>query len=79
MGVGGTLGFAYSEYVWSDCPGISLSGVMEFDIEDLADLSTGEIDLLYLHEMGHVIGVGYMPAFVGHGSRKKPWTLVEVS
>lgn len=61
-GVGGTLGFAFSDYVWNDCPGISLSGVMKFDIEDLAELTSLELDLLYLHEMGHVIGIGYLQA-----------------
>lgn len=59
-GVGGTLGFAYSDYVWNDCPGITLSGVMKFDVDDLGELSTTELDLLYLHEMGHVIGIGYV-------------------
>lgn len=61
-GVGGTLGQAYPDYVWNNCPSISLSGVMEFDVDDLGELSSKELDLLYLHEMGHVIGFGYVQA-----------------
>ena len=57
-GVGNTLGSAGPEYIWSDCPGVSIEGSMEFDTADLGLMSTLELELLYLHEMGHVIGIG---------------------
>lgn len=60
-GVGGILGEAGPYRAWNDCPGISIEGEMVFDIDDIAELSPLELELLYLHEMGHVIGIGSVP------------------
>lgn len=57
-GVGNTLGSAGPDYNWNECPGVSLTGSMEFDIADLGLLSRLDLEFLYLHEMGHVIGIG---------------------
>ena len=57
-GVGNTLGSAGPDYIWIDCPGVSIEGSMEFDIADLGLMSDSELEFLYLHEMGHVIGFG---------------------
>ena len=58
-GVGGTLGFASPDLVWLDCPSISLTGSMTFDIQDIDALEeNGLFEGVILHEMGHVIGVG---------------------
>ncbi|CAM9383445.1 unnamed protein product, partial [Hapterophycus canaliculatus] len=58
-GLYGTLGFAGPSGVWSDCRGISYSGSMTFDIDDIAAMeSQGTFEGVILHEMGHVIGTG---------------------
>ena len=58
-GVGGVLGFAGPTLVWSDCPTVSLEGVMTFDIADVEILEDlGIFEGVILHEMGHVIGIG---------------------
>ena len=58
-GVGGVLGSAGADNVWSSCKTISLTGQMRFDIADIADLEAdGTFEGVILHEMGHVIGVG---------------------
>ena len=36
----------------------SLSGIMKFDIDDFNIMSYEDIELVILHEMGHVLGVG---------------------
>lgn len=61
-GAGETLGGASPTFVWSDCPGVSFIGRMAFDVDDLAQLSEPELELLYLHEMAHVIGFGSVPS-----------------
>lgn len=39
---------------------ISLEGSMRFDIDDISDLeSGGTFENVIIHEMGHVIGIGY--------------------
>ncbi|CAM9138778.1 unnamed protein product [Ectocarpus fasciculatus] len=58
-GVFGTLGFAGPRGVYSDCRGISYSGEMTFDIDDIAEMERqGTFEGVILHEMGHVIGTG---------------------
>ena len=60
-GVGGVLGSAGPEYIWSACPTISFSGSMRFDIDDIASMEEeGTFEGVILHEMGHVIGFGYV-------------------
>ena len=60
-GVGGTLGSAGRTSYWSACPTISAEGAMRFDIDDIADMEESDIfEGVILHEMGHVIGVGYV-------------------
>lgn len=57
-GRGGILGSAGPRYV-RNSDNLTLSGVMQFDVADLAFLD--EIDLfeeVIVHEMGHVLGVG---------------------
>lgn len=57
-GVGNTLGSASPDFNWIECPGVSLMGSMKFDIADLRLLNQLDLELLYLHEMGHAIGFG---------------------
>eukprot|EP00904_Undaria_pinnatifida_P005738 jgi/Undpi1/2294/HiC_scaffold_13.g05678.m1 len=57
-GVGNTLGSAGPSYVWIDCPGVTIEGEMDFDVDDLALMDKVELEFLYLHEIGHVIGFG---------------------
>ncbi|CAM9594725.1 unnamed protein product, partial [Ectocarpus sp. 8 AP-2014] len=58
-GVYGTLGFAGPRGTYSDCRGISYSGEMTFDIDDIAEMERqGTFEGVILHEMGHVIGTG---------------------
>ena len=57
--VGNTLGSAGPHRVWLDCPSISLTGKMTFDIQDINALkAAGLLEGVILHQMGHVIGVG---------------------
>jgi hypothetical protein len=57
-GVGGILGQA-GPCAFRATGGLPMVGVMEFDTADLAFLeSTGELDEVILHEMGHVLGFG---------------------
>ena len=45
----------------SSCRTISLLGAMRFDIDDIANMEAdGTFEGVILHEMGHVIGVGYV-------------------
>jgi hypothetical protein len=37
---------------------LPFEGVMTFDSDDVGRLSRGELDALFLHEMGHVLGIG---------------------
>ncbi|CAM9138702.1 unnamed protein product [Ectocarpus fasciculatus] len=58
-GLYGTLGFAGPRGTYSDCRGISYSGEMTFDIDDIAAMEgQGTFEGVILHEMGHVIGTG---------------------
>lgn len=60
-GPGGILGSAGPTGVWQDHPGISYSGMMEFDSDDMQSMEdNGSFKGVILHEMGHVIGVGYV-------------------
>lgn len=62
-GVGGILGSAGPTGVWQEFPGISYSGQMEFDLADMQSMEdNGSFKGVILHEMGHVIGVGYVIA-----------------
>ncbi|CAM9611238.1 unnamed protein product, partial [Laminaria digitata] len=59
-GAGGILGSAGPRQVWGGCLTVSLIGEMTFDIADIASLeAAGTFEGVILHEMGHVIGVGY--------------------
>ena len=61
---GNTLGFAGPDLFWLDCPTISLTGAMTFDVHDIGQLeSEGLFEGVILHEMGHEIGVGYVYRF----------------
>lgn len=61
-GVSGVLGSAGPTSVFVSCPTISASGDMTFDIADVESLEdSGFLEDVILHEMGHVIGVGYVP------------------
>lgn len=56
-----TLGRASPTYVRSDCRSISVEGYMEFDVADIEYIeSIGLFEGVILHEMGRVIGVGYV-------------------
>lgn len=57
-GAGGNLGGAAPDYVSNECPGISHEGRMVLDAADLAVLTDRQLGTVYLHEIGHVIGVG---------------------
>ena len=60
-GVGGTLGSAGATNIWNSCPSISLLGAMRFDIDDIDGMEEdGTFEGVILHEMGHVIGIGYV-------------------
>lgn len=64
-GVEGTLGFAGPSGIYNSCMGISYSGDMTFDIDDISVMeSQGIFEGVILHEMGHVLGVGCVPAYV---------------
>ncbi|WDQ16949.1 leishmanolysin-related zinc metalloendopeptidase [Rhodopirellula sp. P2] len=59
-GPGNTLGQAgYTAFAF-DQSGFKLAtnGTMEFDSADFGSLTSGQIDSLILHEMGHVLGFG---------------------
>ncbi len=59
-GQGGVGGQASPTVVGYDASGYVLAtrGKMEFDTADFGSLSTGEIDSVVRHEMGHVLGIG---------------------
>ena len=58
-GVGNILGNANSCVLHSSGSQLTVLGTMYFDSEDLASLeSSGLIDVVILHEMGHVLGIG---------------------
>lgn len=60
-GSGGILGFAGPTGTHYSCPGISYRGVMTFDSADVDTMEArGSFEGVILHEMGHVIGVGYV-------------------
>ncbi|CAB9515745.1 PKD domain containing protein [Seminavis robusta] len=59
-GPGGTLGAAGPVFVRRDAfrrPTSTISGIMEFDGLDLDAMSTNDVKLIILHEMGHVLGL----------------------
>lgn len=61
-GDGGILGSAGPSGVWRDYPTISYSGTMEFDSSDVERMEAdGSLLGVILHEMGHVIGIGWVP------------------
>ncbi len=60
-GVGGVLGSAGPSYIWDDDSDylVAIEGDMTFDSADLANMETsGILDEVIAHEMGHVIGLG---------------------
>jgi hypothetical protein len=57
-GRGGILGQAGPCYI-RNSDTLTVSGMMEFDVADLEQLEAdGQLDLVILHEMGHIIGLG---------------------
>ena len=64
-GSGGILGSAGPTSVWTSCPSSSLSGDVTFDISDIEWMEDGGIfEGVITYEMGHVIGIGYVPPSV---------------
>lgn len=62
-GVDGAVGFAGPSNLRFDCPTISTVGDMTFDSADIAFMEEiGVFEGVVMHEMGHVIGVGYVCA-----------------
>ncbi len=60
-GVGNVLGFAgplYIRHNAGDGTYTTISGIMKFDREDFKSMSKGDIELIVLHEMAHVLGLG---------------------
>jgi choice-of-anchor B domain-containing protein len=61
-GYGGILGFAGPTIIMLDentrIPKRSVAGVMKFDAEDFAVMSDNDIEIVILHEMAHVFGIG---------------------
>ncbi len=69
-GVGGVLGSAGPTYIWDDGSDylVSIEGDMTFDSADLANMETsGILDEVIAHEMGHVIGLGTLWSSSGVG------------
>ncbi|MCL4864836.1 MAG: hypothetical protein KJZ47_03010 [Gemmatimonadales bacterium] len=81
-GPGGVLGSAGPCWIRDD-NGLTVVGGMRFDVADLASLeASGQLQLVILHEMGHVLGIGTLwrvtnllvgyqsadPYFVGPGA-----------
>jgi hypothetical protein len=64
-GVGGVLGSAGP--CWLRAPGsLPIVGTMRFDTEDVAGLeSSGRLQYVILHEMGHVLGIGTLWSNLG--------------
>ena len=64
-GSGGILGQAGPRLVRGG-GGLPLTGIMQFDSADLADLeNSGQLNDVILHEMGHVLGIGTIWDFGG--------------
>ncbi|CAM9710418.1 unnamed protein product, partial [Laminaria digitata] len=58
-GEGNQLGFAGPTNFWRDCPTISATGDMTFDLFDIGEMEAdGIFEGVILHEMGHAIGIG---------------------
>ncbi|GBF90037.1 hypothetical protein Rsub_02745 [Raphidocelis subcapitata] len=57
-GKSGILGQAGPEYIRTDYWETPITGIMEFDIDDLDALTATEWRDVILHEMGHVLGIG---------------------
>ena len=58
---GHTLGFAGPYLFWVNRPTTSLTGAMTFNIYGIGQLESETfLEGAILHEMGHVIGVGYV-------------------
>jgi hypothetical protein len=65
-GPGNVLGQAGPCWLRTGGPsvGMPLTGIMEFDIEDIEDLDAdGLLEDVIVHEMGHVLGIGIAPGF----------------
>lgn len=66
-GEGGVLGSAGPCLIRDPGNNLPLYGVMRFDSADIAALeSEGTFDLVILHEMGHVVGIGSLWDFLGY-------------
>lgn len=63
-GPGGTIGSAGPQQVRQGSL-IPFFGVMTFDSADTGNLDAGQLEALFLHEMGHVLGLGTLWDFLG--------------
>ncbi|MDX2273788.1 MAG: hypothetical protein NW237_17810 [Cyanobacteriota bacterium] len=76
-GVGGILGQAGPCYLRNDSQ-LTIYGIMEFDSADLANLqSTGYLDAVILHEMGHVLGLGTLWDTFGLLEGSEPFPVIQ--
>ena len=49
--------------------GLALAGSMQFDVADIVSLeNSGDLEDVVLHEMGHVLGIGTLPAWSNNQS-----------
>lgn len=65
-GPGAVLGSAGPCYIRDDANQLPVVGVMRFDLADVNALETaGSLGFVFLHEMGHVLGIGSMWSFRG--------------
>jgi hypothetical protein len=72
-GAGGTLGSAGPCYiVGSGAAAMPIIGRMTFDVVDIGNLTTEQLNAVILHEMGHVLGIGTLWQTKGLASGQAP-------
>lgn len=60
-GAGGTWARAKPLQVWHERPTIAITGVMEYDVDDMDFMEgVGVLEGVAIHEMGHAVGIGYV-------------------
>ncbi len=69
-GEGGVLGRA-GPSCFSTSNEMPLTGMMEFDVADVAELDAGRFRDVVRHEMGHVLGIGTLWDMTGIGGSRK--------